>query len=139
MANQRVEDLLRQETLLNRSFALWMTMYIAVGVLGVFVGARGGIPLTVGVALVQLALLLTYLASYIWFIIEVTRTAKALEKRPLPFLAWMLVAPVIGLIIGLIPVFSIFAIVIGASPLSIKFLLAGQLRTEIHNRTFATT
>jgi hypothetical protein len=81
---------------------------------------------------VLLALGLALLPAYVWFAVAATRVARALGKAWGGYLAWLLLAPLFSCLP--IPVVSVL---LTASPLSLKFLLSGQLRSEIHDRTFA--
>ncbi len=124
-----VDTLLRLETRLNRSFALCVALYLALGVMVVTFAGKNT-PFAIGI--LALLLVLAWLASYVWFAVEVTLTAKALGKGAALFLVWMTVAP----FLAILPI-PLVSTLIAASPLSLKFLLAGQLRSEIHDRTFA--
>ena len=132
MADYTVDATLRLETRLNRSFALCVAFFVAIGVLQIVLTARGSPLRQLGPwpLLLLLLLLAGLLAAYIWFAIEITSTAVALGKKPALFLVWMIAAPFLALLP--LPVIST---IIAASPLSLKLLLAGQLRSEIHDRT----
>lgn len=129
MTEPAIETLLRREARLGASFATCASFFVCNGVVNfTFIGRS--LP-GAWLAVVVLSTLAGLLASYAWFATEVTLAASALGRKPVPYLIWMLAAP--GLALLPLPVISI---AIAASPLSLKFRLAGQLREEIHERTF---
>ena len=71
-------------------------------------------------------------SAYIWYAVSVGAAAKALGGVRWHYVTWILVAPFLAMIP--IPVVST---IIGVSPLSIKFLLGGQLNTAMREKTFA--
>lgn len=79
------------------------------------------------------ALLAAFLLAYAWFAVAVAGAVQGLGRRRTPYVAWLVAAPVLWILLP-IPVLST---VILASPLSLKLLLSRQLRSEIHDRTFA--
>jgi hypothetical protein len=122
-----VDALRGLESRLDRSFAACVASYVATSILLIILLGVGHPPAwAVIVALVAAAGLL---AGYVWFAVEVARSARALGKGPVPYLLWMIAAPVVALVP--IPVLSLL---IAASPLSLKFLLARQLRAAIQER-----
>ena len=80
---------------------------------------------------VATALALFQLGAYIWFAICVGEAAAAVGETKWAYVTWVLAAPVLALV----PV-PILSTVIGVSPLSLKFLLSGQLERRIRERTF---
>ena len=81
---------------------------------------RGG---TAGLLVVQIGL-------YVWFAIAAGAAARALGGTAWHYVVWILASPVLALV----PI-PIVSTVIGVSPLSIKFLLGGQLQTAIREQT----
>ena len=84
-------------------------------------------------ATVSAAFVPTFLLAYLWFAVSVARAVAALRQRPAASVAWLAAAPVLWL---LLPI-PVLATAILASPLSLKLLLSRQLRSEIHDQTFA--
>jgi hypothetical protein len=126
-----VQDLLAVEERLDRSFGVAVTAFLA----------QAGWPLmarVMGVAnrdwagLVIVALAAAMMASYLWFAYAASEAASRVGRSRLLVGAWIVLAPIIALLP--IPVVSLL---IGASPLSIRFILAGELRSEIQARTLA--
>jgi hypothetical protein len=125
-----VDDLLRVESNLTRSFVgsvlavlttLAWTFYLADMMRGVFP------PSAVG-----LLLLTAELGFYVWYAVAAGKAARALGEPGWKYVTWILAAPILSLIP--IPVVST---IIGVSPLSIKFLLGGQLQAAIRQASFA--
>jgi hypothetical protein len=129
-ATDSVEDLLAVEARLDRSFMVcvaallarlaWPLALRAIEQTG---AAWGGV--------VELGLALCLLAAYIWFAISVGGAARAVGSSATLFVLWVLASQFLALIP--IPVVSL---ALAASPLSLKFLLSGQLRARIHAKTF---
>jgi hypothetical protein len=67
---------------------------------------------------------------YVWFALAAGAAAKALGGTAWHYIVWILVAPFLAL--APLPLVST---VIAVSPLSIKFLLGGQLNTAIREQT----
>jgi hypothetical protein len=125
-----IDRLLAIERQLDRSFVVCAALLVAVALWPVYLRLTGqqGRDWT---ALVWLPLALALVGCYVWFAVNATRAARALEKAWLGYLAWLLLAPLFSCLP--IPVVSLL---LAASPLSLKFLLSAQLRAEIHRRTF---
>jgi hypothetical protein len=81
---------------------------------------------------VMLAIVACLFASYVWFALAAGRAARVLGEKPAKYVAWILAAPVLGLL----PI-PIISTLIAASPLSIKFLLGRQLNEAIRQAAFA--
>ena len=131
MAEDRLEQLLAAESRLSRSF--WAAV---AGVLGTMLWAMfvtGPSPdAGSGVAQASLVLVLVQLASYVWYAVAAGAAAKVLGDPGWMYVVWILVAP----FLALIPI-PIVSTIIGVSPLSIKFLLGGQLQTAIRDEGMA--
>jgi hypothetical protein len=135
MTPPSIDQLLDIERQLDRSFVVSVVLLLALLGLPVYLrltdqyGQRWAAVLaaTLGVAL---------LASYVWFAVSVSRTVKALGRNWRPYLAWLVLAPLFFPLAFCLPI-PLLPWAIAASPLSLKFLLSGQLRSEIHDRTFA--
>jgi hypothetical protein len=83
------------------------------------------------VVLVGMGLLVLQLGFYVWYAVSAGAAAKLLGATGWHYVVWILVAP----FLALLPI-PIVSTVIGVSPLSIKFLLGGQLQTAIREATF---
>ena len=129
MAETRVDELMRVETRLTRSFVGYVAGLIGPFVMLLFVGGPAGQPRFVGLALTFLVL---QLAVNIWYAISAGAAAKALGGTGWKYVVWVLVAP----FLANIPI-PFVSMIIGVSPLSIKFLLGGQLQTAIRQESFA--
>lgn len=95
-------------------------------------------------------LLACMFGAYLWFAVEVGRSARCVGRNGLLFGLWTAGAPLfaiavmvadlerLALVFGLSPIHLKFlGVLIAVSPLSLKFILASELRSEIHDRTFA--
>ena len=78
-----------------------------------------------------MTLVLVQLGCYVWYALAAGEAAKALGEKGGVYIAWILIAPFAAFVP--IPVLST---AIGVSPLSIKFLLSGQLQSAIRDQTF---
>jgi len=131
MTRPSVDQLLAIERQLDRSFVVCVVFVLVFALWPVYLrltdqtSAAWAFP-------VGLALALLLLGSYVWFAVTATRAARALGKAWGGYLAWLLLAP----LFSCLPI-PIVSLLLAASPLSLKFLLSGQLRSEIHDRTFA--
>jgi len=81
---------------------------------------------------VEITLAVAFLAAYVWFACAATMAAARVGRSRVLVLGWLLAAPILALVP--IPVVST---IIQASPLSLEFILAAELRATIHERTFA--
>jgi hypothetical protein len=73
-----------------------------------------------------------FLAAYLWFAYAAAAAARSVGRSRLLVGAWIVVAP----FLALLPI-PLVSLIIGASPLSIKFILAGELRSQIQSLTLA--
>ena len=121
MAKPSVDELMAAESRLNRSLVASIVAVLAV--LGWSVAAGGQVG--------AFCLSLFQLGCYIWFAVSAGAAAKILGEARWKYVTWILVAP----FLALIPI-PIVSTIIGVSPLSIKFLLGGQLQTAIRERIF---
>jgi hypothetical protein len=131
MAAMTIEDLIRAEARLSRAFvgylfavgsSLAWPMIIAGQVRG------EDTPLWVGLA--SLGMLVVQIGLYIWYAIAAGAGAKALGETGWHYVAWILASP----FLAMLPI-PLVSTVIAVSPLSIKFLLGGQLQTAIREQT----
>ena len=91
------------------------------------IGCVGSLP----AGWVYVTLVLVQLGCYVWYALAAGEAAKALGEKGGVYIAWILIAPFAAFVP--IPVLST---AIGVSPLSIKFLLSGQLQSAIRDQTF---
>jgi hypothetical protein len=80
----------------------------------------------------EIALAVALLAAYAWFAYAATAAAGRVGRSRALVLGWLLAAP----FLSLLPV-PFLSAVLQASPLSLEFILAGELRATIRERTFA--
>ena len=121
--NTSVDDLLTADSHLTRSFMAAAASALATMLWAIFAGAA--------LSWVYVTLVLVQFGCYVWYALAAGEAAKALGEAGWIYLTWILIAPFAALIP--IPVLSI---AIAVSPLSIKFLLSGQLQSAIRDQTF---
>jgi len=66
------------------------------------------------------------IAGYIWYVVSIGITTRRLEKPAALYILWLIAAPLLALLP--IPVVSI---IIGVSPLSIKYLISNEIQAKI--------
>jgi hypothetical protein len=88
-----------------------------------FVGWAGAAEITLAAA---------FLAAYAWFAYAATVAAGRVGRSRALVLGWLIAAP----LLSLLPL-PFVSTVLQASALSLKFILAGELRATIRERTFA--
>lgn len=81
---------------------------------------------------VEIALAAAFLAAYAWFAYAAAVAAARVGRSRALVLGWLLAAPVLSLL----PIPFVSTVLL-ASPLSLKFILAAELRATIRERTFA--
>jgi hypothetical protein len=81
---------------------------------------------------VEIALAGAFLAAYAWFAYAATVAAGRVGRSKTLVLGWLLGAP----LLSLLPL-PFVSTILQASALSLKFVLAGELRATIRERTFA--
>jgi hypothetical protein len=125
-----VEALLAAEARLDRSFQA--CLLVAVVGLGwpTYLHLTGQ-EQTAFAGPIAVSLLAVFFAAYAWFAHAVAVATRALGRGRLPYVAWLVAAPVLWL---LLPV-PVVATLILASPLSLKLRLSADLRAAIHDRT----
>ena len=124
-----LDSLLAAEKQLDRTFMACVCVYVLTVVWPVYLQATDQSALSWAVPVAR-ALVLVLFAAYVWFAVAVGKAAEQLARPRGLYVAWILVAPILGMFIPLV------GVVIQASPLSLKFMLSGQLRSEIHDLTF---
>jgi hypothetical protein len=128
MITSSVDELMAAESRLNRSMLACLVAFLAGLILLNVKTAAGGVTRGLG----ALVLLCFQMGCYVWYALAAGAAAKMLGEDRWRYVAWILVAPFLALIP--IPVVSTL---IGLSPLAIKFLLGGQLKTAIRERPYA--
>lgn len=126
------EELNARDTQLTRSFAAAVLSYLATLVWMFFLAPtdESGLPQVTGVSVV---LALFQLGCYVWYAIAAGAAARTLGDAGWKYVAWILAAP----FLALLPI-PIVSMLIGVSPLSIKFLLGSRLQAALHAETMAT-
>ena len=135
MTDVSVEQLQAADSALGRSFigaATTVVLTLAFGLLVAPSLATSPGSANPVWAIVALALLAAEIGCYVWYAISAGAAARLLGSPAWHFVTWILVAPFLAL--APIPIVST---IIGVSPLSIKFLLGGQLQTAIRQATFS--
>jgi hypothetical protein len=133
MAPEPIDDLLTVEARLDRSFTAAIVTYLAMIAWTIYAAILESRAAWIGY--VTLAFALGVIATYIWFAVAASAAAARVDRSRVLVLAWILLAPFVGLIIGVMG--RIVGLLIAASPLSLKFILSSELRELIHRRTFA--
>ena len=80
----------------------------------------------------EVALAALFLGAYAWFAYAATAAAGRVGRSRALVLGWLVAAP----LLALLPI-RFVSTVLQASPLSLKFILAGELRATIQERMFA--
>ena len=80
----------------------------------------------------EVALAALFLGAYAWFAYAATAAAGRVGRSRALVLGWLVAAP----LLALLPI-PFLSTVLQASPLSLKFILAGELRATIQERMFA--
>jgi hypothetical protein len=130
MAKPSVDELMAVESRLNRSLVACVLAVLA-SFIWTFLAIKASATTGSGAGLVSLGLLLLQVGCYVWFAVAAGAAAKILGEAAWKYVVWILAAP----FLALVPI-PIVSTIIGISPLSIKFLLGGQLQAAIRARTF---
>jgi hypothetical protein len=127
-----IDRLLDVEAKLDRSFAVAIVAFL--GTIAWPVALRAmeldGRP---WVGLSILGWLAVCLVAYIWFAYAAMIAAGYVGRSRVLVAAWILLAPIVGMLVPM----PLIGRIIQVSPLSLKFILASELRHEIHDRTFS--
>jgi hypothetical protein len=124
-----IEDLIHAEARLSRAFAGYLFAVITAAAWPMFVVTQPTEPSVVLIA-VSLGLLAGQIGLSIWFAMAAGAAAKALDGTAWHYIVWILASPLVAMVS--IPLVST---VVAVSPVSIKFLLGGQLQTAIREQT----
>ena len=132
MPEERIDQLIRVDAGLTRSFIGYIAGLAASLIWMLFIAspAPGG---RFEPSLTLLLLVVFQFACFVWYAIAAGAAAKALGDAGWKYAVWILASPFLAMLP--IPVVSM---VIGVSPLSIKFLLGGQLQAAIRQESLAT-
>lgn len=131
MAEDRIEQLIRVDAGLTRSFIGYVAGQAASLIWMLFLAS----PLPGGrfePSLTLLLLVLFQFACFVWYAVAAGAAAKVLGDAGWKYVVWILASP----FLAMLPI-PIVSMLIGVSPLSIKFLLGGQLQTAIRQESLA--
>jgi len=131
VAEDRVEELIRVDTRLSRSFIGYIAALGASLIWMMFIAKRTPAG-AIEPSLTALLLVPLQIGLYLWYAISAGAAAKALGDAGWKYAVWILISP----FLALIPI-PIVSTIIAVSPLSIKFLLGGQLQTAIREESMA--
>jgi hypothetical protein len=126
-----VDDLLTVEGRLDRAFGVAVVAFLVYTFWPLALRVMG-LERQAWVDKAGIALLGILLATYVWFAYAAAAAAGRVARSRVLVAAWVLLAP----ILSLLPI-PIVSQLIAASPLSLKFILAGELRSAIHEKTLA--
>ena len=131
MPEAKIDKLLRVESQLTRSFVAYVAVLLSSTMWMLFIAPKSpaGSPEAGWMGVIFLVL---QVGSYVWYAVAAGAAAKILGDRGWTYVVWILCAP----FLALIPI-PIVSTIIGVSPLSIKFLLGGQLNSAIRDESFA--
>ena len=129
MAETRVDELIRVENRLTRSFIGYVVVLVTPFIMTFFVSGSTGVARLSPFAFV---FLLVQIGLYVWYATSAGAAAKVLGGHGWKYVVWIMAAP----FLALVPI-PLVSTIIGVSPLSIKFLLGGQLQTAIRQESFA--
>ena len=124
-----IEELIHAEAGLGRAFIGYLFAVLS-GLAWPMIAASFGQEPSAGIVAATLGLLVVQIGFYVWFAIAAGAAARALGGTAWHYIVWILASP----ILALIPI-PLVSTVIAVSPLSIKFLLGGQLQTAIREQT----
>jgi hypothetical protein len=129
MAVTTIDDLIRAEARLGRAFGGYLFAVLSgVAFPMLAAGYQPNFPLWL--VLTSLLLLVVQIGLYLWYAVAAGGAAKALGETGWHYVLWILAAP----FLALLPL-PLVSTVIAVSPLSVKFLLGGQLQTAIREQT----
>jgi hypothetical protein len=132
MPEDRVEQLLRVEAGLSRSFIGYVAGLAASVGWMLFLAPSATPGGRLAFTLPFVLILVFEWVCFIWYAVAAGAAAKALGDAGWKYVAWILVSP----FVAMVPI-PIVSTVIAVSPLSIKFLLGGQLQTAIRQESLA--
>jgi len=140
MPKPSVDELMAADSGLNRSLAACVAVFLSgIGLLFMVSRSDKDVPWAQTAGFVLMGLLL---ACYVWYAICCGRAAKVLGEPGWRYAAWIVAAPLISPLPGLVatvldlPAPGLISTAIAISPLSIKFLLGRQLDEAIRQKAF---
>jgi len=131
MTRPSLDELFAVEARLNRAFFACVSVIGAL-LVWIMVMAKSDLPEEGTLLWVGMGLGVLLLAAYVWYAIAAGAAAGVLGQTTWHYVTWTLLAPPVSLL----PL-GIVSTLIAVSPLSIKFLLGNQLKTEIRERSLA--
>jgi hypothetical protein len=131
MSTVSIDDLVAADSRLTRSFVSGAAMWL-VSVCWAMFAAPTTAANPPEVPWIPLVIFVLQIGTYVWYSVRAGGAARVLGAVGWHYVTWILVAP----FLALIPI-PIVSGIIGVSPLSIKFLLGGQLQSAIRDATFA--
>jgi hypothetical protein len=123
-----IDDLVRVESGLNRAFFGYLTAVLGSFAWSMYVPTQPQAQ-SLNLLLISLMILVVGIGLQVWYAFAAGGAAKALGGTAWHYVVWIIVAP----LLALVPI-PIVSTVIAVSPLSIKFLLGGQLQTAIRDQ-----
>jgi len=126
-----VEQLIAADSSLTRSFAAFAVLWL-VGILWQFVVAAARPAAPASFLWMSRVLAIVQIAAQVWYATSAARAATMVGETSWHYATAILLLPLPGLV-G--PPSRLT--MIGASPLSIKFLLSGRLQTAVRDASFA--
>ena len=128
MSAASIDDLVRAESRLNRAFVGYL-----IAVLGSMAWSMAAPGLfraqSLNLVLISIMILMVSIGLQVWYAIAAGAAAKVLGGTAWHYVVWIIVAP----LVALVPI-PLVSTVIAVSPLSIKFLLGGQLQSAIRDQ-----
>jgi hypothetical protein len=126
-----VKELIGIEARLSRAFFAAVAAFIIYRAISIFsIPSAGGPRAGLAVLLMIVLLFILAVAGYVWYVVSIYLTATAIKKPRGLYLFWAIGGP----ILSLLPI-PIISIVLSVTPLTIKFLLSGEIRTMIRLQT----
>jgi hypothetical protein len=131
-----VDDLLTVESRFDRTFAVALVAILAY-LFWPLAARTMGVTQYGWASIVDWVSWVLLLAAYVWFALAASAAARHVGRSPILIGAWILLAPIVGPVAGALVPIPFLGTLIAVSPLSLRFLLAGELRSEIQKRTLA--
>lgn len=123
-----IDDLVRAEAGLNRAFFGYAAAVLGSFAWSMYVPTQPQAQ-SLNLLLISLMILVVGIGMLVWYAFAAGGAAKVLGATAWHYVVWIIAAPVLALV----PI-PLVSTVIAVSPLSIKFLLGGQLQTAIREQ-----
>ena len=130
-ATDTIDDLLAVESRLDRSFG-WAIAAFLLATFWPLAARTMGVTGHGWATAVWGVLMLAYIACYLWFAFAAGAAAARVGRSRLLVGGWILLVLMLPIVFG-----GVISVLIAASPLSLRFLLAGELRSLIRETTLA--